>query len=246
MAAMRTSSPNYYQARSTKMLRGYDRFAARALPVMSERYGEPFAREVLAEARREFEAVLPDLSYIGGRANYFTPVIVVNGWVIGLFRAMSARGKDAREVIRICAAVTDVLFASIPTPLARLLGRLGFSSVMKRALRRQAKLSELRRFPEDFVYRFKEGGEDDWELEFSECAVNKLYDAQNVRELKPFCNFFDVTYSRYLGMGIDAHQTIGLGCDTCRLRYKHGRATAIPAALQGVLPGTDSGAGADA
>ena len=233
---MSSDQSNYYLERRAKMLRGYDRFASRALPVMVERYGDAFAREVLADARVEFDAILPELPYIGGRANYFTPVIVVNGWAIALFRAMRRRDKDAREVIRICAAVADGLFASIPTPLARLVGRAGFSWVIKSAFRRQAARSEKRQFSEDFVYRFKEGGTDDWELEFSECAVNKLYDAQDVRELKPFCNFFDVTYSRHLGMGIDAHQTIGLGCDTCRLRYKHGRTTEIPAALDGLLP----------
>ena len=45
----------------------------------------------------------------------------------------------------------------------------------------------------------------DWALEFTECAVNKFYKEQGVEELKPYCNFFDVTYSKYLHMGIDAH-----------------------------------------
>ena len=63
---------------------------------------------------------------------------------------------------------------------------------------------------------------------FSECAVNKLYEAQDVEELKPYCNFFDVTYSRLMDMG----------CGTCALRYKHGRATEIPPTLEGVLPRT--------
>jgi hypothetical protein len=56
--------------------------------------------------------------------------------------------------------------------------------------------------------------------------------------LKPYCNFFDVTYSRLMGMGVDASETIGLGCETCSLRYKHGRETAIPERLEGVLPRT--------
>ena len=39
------------------------------------------------------------------------------------------------------------------------------------------------------------------------------------------CNFFDVTYSRLMGMGLDASETIGLGCPQCKLRFAHGRAT---------------------
>jgi len=32
-----------------------------------------------------------------------------------------------------------------------------------------------------------------------------FYKEQGVEELKPYCNFFDVKYSKYLHMGIDAH-----------------------------------------
>ena len=68
-------------------------------------------------------------------------------------------------------------------------------------------------------------------------AVNKFYDAQEVGQLKPYCNFFDVIYSRYLNMGIDAERTIGIGCRTCRLEYKKNRATLVPERLGGILSG---------
>ena len=70
---------------------------------------------------------------------------------------------------------------------------------------------------------------------FDECAVNKWYDVQNVPELKPYCNFGDVTYSRLMGMGVDASQTIGLGCDQCVLSYTLGRETIIPKNLEGII-----------
>jgi len=88
------------------------------------------------------------------------------------------------------------------------------------------------------VYHFREGNGDDWALIFDECAVNKFYEAQGVEDLGPYCNFFDVTYSRLMDMGIDARETIGLGCETCRMRFKRGRETLIPDTLRGVLPRT--------
>jgi hypothetical protein len=105
-------------------------------------------------------------------------------------------------------------------------------------LKRQAKRSRARRYEADFVYTVREGQGDDFALVFDECAVNKFLDRQGAEELKPYCNFFDVTYSRLMGMGVDASETIGLGCETCSLRYKHGRETAIPERLEGVLPRT--------
>jgi hypothetical protein len=35
--------------------------------------------------------------------------------------------------------------------------------------------------------------------------------------LSPYCSFGDVTYSAYLGIGIDATETLGLGFESCKL-----------------------------
>ena len=52
-----------------------------------------------------------------------------------------------------------------------------------------------------------------------------------------FRNLFDLTYSRYMRMGLDASRTIGLGCDTCTLAYKKGGQTRIPDTLTDLMPG---------
>jgi hypothetical protein len=228
----------YYEARRGKLLRGFDRFAKRAEGRLAERYDADFAAAVRGDARAEFERILPEIPYIGGRKNIFTPVMVVNGWGISLYRAMAARGKTAEDTVRICAEVADDFFRAFPPFLLRLVGRLAFTAPVKRVFKKQAARSQERRHAADFVYRYQEGGGDDLALVFDECAVNKFYDAQGLEALKPYCNFFDITYSRLANMGIDASETIGLGCGTCRLRYKHGRETNIPAALAGVLPRT--------
>ena len=85
------------------------------------------------------------------------------------------------------------------------------------------------------MYTVREGSDGEMSLVFEECAVNKLYEAMSVEELKPYCSFFDVTYSRLMGMGVDARETIGLGCETCELRYKHGCATPLPPILEPVF-----------
>lgn len=230
------STRAYYVSRTRRLLFGFDRFAGRARRHLAARYGDETAAAVLARARVEFVRLIPELPYIGGGRNIFTWVIIVNGWMVALHRAMLAAGKGARDTVEIAVQVSDAFFRRVPRPVLRLIGKLAFTGPVMRVLRRQAARSQERRFPADFVYELREGGPDDWALEFSECAVNKFYDAQQTPELKPYCNFFDVTYSRLMGMGVDARETIGLGCATCRLRYKHGRETIVPDSLQGVLP----------
>ncbi len=234
----RQEGSEYYTSRGHKLLREFDRVAARAEPHLARHYDGAFAIEILADSRARFAGLIADLPYIGGGRNIFTKVMVVNGWILALLRSMQARGKTAEETVRICAETADEFFRSIPAPLRRLAGHAAFSAPAKRMFRKQAARSQERRYAEDFVYETIEREDGELVLEFSECAVNKFYGAQGVTELAPYCNFFDVAYSRLMNMGVDATETLGLGCERCRLRYKHGRETPIPERLVGVLPRT--------
>ena len=139
----------YYAARSARMLRGFDRASKRFARSLERHHDAAFAEEVLRDARIEFERLLPELPYIGGRRNVFSWVMVVNGWLVALFRAMQARGKSAEETIRVAADVADELFRSLPGAVLRLVGRLAFTRPVRGVLRRQAERSQERRFAAD-------------------------------------------------------------------------------------------------
>jgi len=163
--------------------------------------------------------------------------MTINGWIASLHRAMRARGYDAADTIRVCHEVFDAWIRLIPPPLRRMLGRALLSGPARRYFDRQAARSRERRHAADFVWHVEHGDDGELSLVFDECAVNKWYDAHGLRDLKPYCNFADVTYSRLLGMGVDAHQTIGLGCEQCALRFKQGRPTVVPPSLRDVVDG---------
>jgi hypothetical protein len=230
----------YYEARRDRLLRGFDRVARRAQPSIARYHGAEVAEGVIPDARAEFERLIPELPYIGGWRNVFTPIMVISGWMIALLRAMEARGASAEDAVRVCAEVSDGYLRGVPGFVLRLAGRIGFTRPLRALLESQARRSRARRYEADFVYSVQQDGGDGFALVFDECAVNKFLDAQGADELKPYCNFFDVSYSRLMGMGVDASETIGLGCETCSLRYKHGRETEVPDRLRGVLPRTVS------
>jgi hypothetical protein len=225
----------YYEARRSDLLRGFARVAPRVRMSLRKRCDDDFTDAVIAHARDEFERLIPQIPYIGGRTNVFSPIMVANAWVISLYRAMRQRGKTAEDVAWVCHDLSDTLFRFLPGFALRLLGRLALSWPVQPILQSQARRSQRRAFPGDLVYEPRRRDDGEVARVFEECAVPKFYDAQGVEELKPYCNFFDVTYSRLMGMGLEARRTIGLGCETCELRYKHGRETPVPAALTGIF-----------
>ena len=201
-------------------------------------HGDQYAGLIVHQSRKNFEEILPLLPYVGGMKNYYTPIIVINGMVIAMFRAMRETGKTAEDVVRVWAEAADTLFARIPARLAHLGGQAIFSKPVVNTFRKQSLLSQERRFLEDWVYTLLEGDGEEFDVgfEFSECAVIKLYQAMGTVELAPFCNFADVTYSHYLGLGLDASETLGMGCERCRMLFKKGRETLVSSNLVGILP----------
>ncbi|MDJ0868205.1 MAG: hypothetical protein QNK03_19010 [Myxococcota bacterium] len=231
--------------------RGFELFLRSAHPLLARHHGAESVEPLLAAARAEYERLLPHVPDIGGSGNVFQPVMTVNGWIVALHRAMRARGLRAEDSVRVCQGVFDGWLRRLPGPVLRAVGRLAMSAPARRYFDRQARRSQERRYAEDFVWRLEQAADGELSMVFDECAVNKWYEAQDVRELAPYCNFFDVTYSRLMGMGVDASETIGLGCQQCALRFKRGRETRVPPKLERIVarpgpPGPGGGPAAPA
>lgn len=229
---------DYYLSRQDRLLNLFN-FTLRPIrKKLANHYDDEYAESIVYASRQNFIEIIPQMPYVGGMKNYYTPIIVVNGFIVAMFRAMRETGKSAEEVIEIWAEVVDYLFRKIPVPLARLCGQMLLSKRIMKAFEQQAELSQERQYPEDWVYVVLEGNGEKFDVgfEFSECAVIKFYEKMDAMELAPFCNFVDVTYSHYLGIGLDASETIGMGCDRCRMLFKTGGETVLTPDLLHILP----------
>ncbi len=216
--------------------RTFEVFLREVRPVLVRHHGAARADEIVVAARPEYERLRPQVPDIGGRRNVFQGVMTTNGWIVALHRAMREHGLSAADSVRACQEAFDAWLRRKPAWLLRAIGRLALSRLARRYFERQARRSQEKRYTEDFVWRVEHGPGGEISMVFDECAVNKWYAAQDVRELSPYCNFADVTYSRLMNMGVDAHETLGQGCGQCALRFQHGRATEVPKNLHEIVP----------
>jgi hypothetical protein len=212
----------YYTARKPEFLKAFDAESQYWRPVIAIQYGADFAETLLREAREEFEALLPHIPYIGGDENHLTDSLVASAWCLALYRAMHRHGRTAQETGKVLcdAALVRIDASPVAIPPSELLTP---EQLMERR-RRRAERSQKRRYPEDYVYEFVagDGEEFDYGYDFSECAVQKFYHAQNADEFTPFYCFLDYPQSK---MGLSRTMTLSEGDTKCNHRFKEGRKT---------------------
>lgn len=222
----------YYVTREKALLREYDSALRRVLPLLIQRYGESFVNTVTPAARAEFQRLIPQLPYIGGKSNHLTFDLVSSAWFVALYRAMQDQGKDLDELGPLLLDLYRALLESLPGWLRRLRGWWAFTPMFTRRLQRRAQRSQDRRFPGDWVYTFVPKNGHDYGVDYTDCGVYKFCQEQGVTELMPYLCSVDFIMSEQLGLGLERTTALAAGGERCNFRFQRGRATSWPAGLQ--------------
>ncbi|MCK4815391.1 L-2-amino-thiazoline-4-carboxylic acid hydrolase, partial [bacterium] len=187
-----------------------------------------FAEVVAGETRQEFEALIPQLPYIGGGKNRLTKDLIGAVWFLALYTVLKKLDKTVEEVGKIIYESTEAYLSSL-SRLSKLglrfSWRMTFTRVGKKLIKSQAALSQKRQYPEDWVWSFIEGDgkEFDFGMDFIECAVCKFFHSQGADEFTRFVCLTDFPMSKFTGSGLVRTMTLAEGAEKCDFRYKRGR-----------------------
>ena len=86
---------NYYINKKMELLKKFDEEALVWGPVVIKQYGEEPADNILQEARKQFEDLIPQIPYIGGDENRRTETFVDSVKYLAFYKAAKNRGKTA-------------------------------------------------------------------------------------------------------------------------------------------------------
>ncbi|MBW1813983.1 MAG: L-2-amino-thiazoline-4-carboxylic acid hydrolase [Deltaproteobacteria bacterium] len=226
---------DYYTSQKVKLLKSFDKLMNKhGKAVLIKQFDDNFAELMIPEIRLQFEKILPELPYVGGRKNAYTRIIIVNGGIIAVYKVMKEKGKTIEETLAVACGISEKLFESFPKWILKLGGWFMLGPLSRQYLKKQAAQSQKLQYSEDWVYTFvdSKGKDFDSGLDFSECAVIKLYDKMGLQDLKPYCNFFDVIMGKHMNMGCIIGPHLGSGGEICSFRYQRGRPTPIPEKLK--------------
>lgn len=212
----------YYTSRKQELLAEFAEDALYWRRAIASRDGEDLADAIVTECRQAFEALLPEIPYIGGDENRLTAELVRAARCLALYKAMKRRGKTPSQAGKVLYDAVE-LRGGCPSPPIPPSRWLSPEELMARR-RERAELSQKRRYPGDWVYSFVAGdGETfDYGDDFVECAAQKLYRAQGAEEFLPFYCFLDFPISRAAGLGLSRTMTLAEGHEKCNHRFKKG------------------------
>jgi hypothetical protein len=221
---------DYYVSQRDKLLRDLSKFARLLIPELTTRYGPEKANRLFQDTLTEFEKLIPQLPYVGGKENHLTTNLVQAGYGLALYRALQKHGGTVEQAGELAHLGIEHRLNRIPAFLRRFMGNMLCSRWRIRKLKKRAEMSQLRRYPGDWVFEIIEGDGRTFDIgtNYTECGIDKLMRSQGAEELTPYLCNTDYALFRGLGLELVRTKTLAWGCDCCDFRIK--RKGAMPPA----------------
>ncbi|MBM4433480.1 MAG: hypothetical protein FJ025_05710 [Chloroflexi bacterium] len=218
----------YFVSRKSKLLKDFDNLMKKARFVLISRYGEKFAETIVSETRQEYSKLIPEIPYVG-QSRTLVQFITGTAQSLAIYRVLRNHGKTVEEAGKVYYLICKALLDSYPRIVHWLIGRVSFSKLFLRSLRRRALESQKRLYPGGYVFSFVEGdgGEFDYGVDYSECGGCKFLSKQGAPEFAPYICTADIIYSELFGWGLTRTKTIADGFEKCDFRFKKGGKTRV-------------------
>jgi hypothetical protein len=222
--AIPTDTPqNYYQNHRQDILKNVKQIFVYVEKVGAELYDAPTAAALVSNSLQSFDALIPDLPYIGGSSNELTSNLYQSAAALALFREMKVRGHTAEETGKLLYFGIKRQLAA--APVAGITGQLAFTQMAQDQFKNEAMLSQKRTYPADWVFEYiaGDGQTFDYGIDYTECGICKYYRAQNASEFVPYMCLLDYPVSEVMKSGLARTTTLGRDGTRCDFRYKAGR-----------------------
>ena len=169
------------------MLESFDKALKSARKVLVANFGTELADRILKDARREYEALIPGLPY-WGKDNMMTEFLIGSSFCLAIYRVLKKHGKSAAEIGKMIYEMVETRLGRMPSPVLRVYGKLKYGESYRERLKKQAIVSQKKRYPGDYVFTYIEGGgkEFDYGYDITECGVCKFLHVQHADELAPY------------------------------------------------------------
>ncbi|MBK8900442.1 MAG: L-2-amino-thiazoline-4-carboxylic acid hydrolase [Anaerolineaceae bacterium] len=211
----------YYTKQRRKLLKNHQKMMNLGQPLMAARYGERLAETAVTASTTEFGRLIPQIPYIGGKANSLTDTLVQMTSLLALYRVLKREGKPIADIGDLFYEMAQAQVNRFPQWLRHLTGRLYLSRWNVRRLRQKAAVSQQRQYSGDFVIELVPAHDTRsiQGINYLECGIVKFFAQQGAAELTPYMCRIDYLLFPAMGIQLNRTGTIAQGCTHCDFRF---------------------------
>ena len=224
------TTENWYLKNKARILREIRFAIPHYKRSIAQAYGKDVAEAVVAETIRRFEALLPEIPYIGGSENILTKNLYLSAAMLAMYQSLQARGKSVEEVAGLIYRGTASFYSGFPFQLLlRFQGRQLLSRKRIAQRKQAAAISQERLYPDDWVFEILEGDGQTFEfgVDYTECGIVKYLAREGAPELAPYLCWLDYPMCKSMRVRLVRTETIAQGCERCNFRFSRGPAAEI-------------------
>jgi hypothetical protein len=222
---------DYYIKQKPKLMEQFDKFLRITKDILVEQYTDSKAENLINQIRDNYEEIIPEIPYIGGRKNVFTSILIDCVANIPIIRILEKERFTYREI----GEFTYKFWELVNKIRKRKLEKQGlnptdqyFNKAFVDYMKKSAERSQKKQFTYDFVWEFVEGDgiKFDYGYNYSECGIQKIFKKLGAEKYMPFVCLADFATANVYGFGFTRTQTLGNGAPLCDHRYKRDGETA--------------------
>jgi len=214
---------NYYLQKKPKLIKGHQKIMTIGQPLMAKRFGDDLAETAVTESITEFEALIPQIPYIGGKENPMTDTLEQMTSFLALYRVLKRYGREVIEISDLVYEMAQTYIETYPQFSRHLIGKFYMSRINRKRQKQRASKSQEQQYPGDFVLEFvpcQPNDDFDWGINYVECGVVKFFKEQNAEEFTPTMCRIDYLMFPALGIELKRTGTIAQGCNQCDFRFR--------------------------
>jgi len=218
---------NYYTKKLPELMKEYDKHEKQYPLVLASYLDKSKMDNLTMNIRHAVEALIPVLPHIGGDASTTTQFLVSSAFSLPLFLALEQEGISMRDMAQILYQISESVHQLTPEEKRQEMGEFYFTEQMMDTVKKECEASQMRHYPEDWVFEFIPGDGQKFNYGFNctECGIVKFYKKQNAERFVPILCLTDYANYRSLGVGFERTRKLATGDSFCDFRFIKGHIT---------------------
>lgn len=215
---------DYYIKKKAKLMKDFDSILPILQQIFAKKLSDEKVNELFNLMKKEYEDLIPEIPYIGGKKNIFTNYLIGGATLLAIIRILEKEQFtlwDIGEFFYNLSDINNKFRKKMMEDTGKDPSQYPFEKEYMDYMKVLTETSQKRKYPENWVADYVEGDGKTFEWGFNvyECGIHKFFKKYNAEKYVPLICLSDFSEANIFGYGFSRTQTLSNGAPLCDHRY---------------------------